>query len=137
MHTRSKPGETKAKTVRAQDMLAAGSEYPSLHTHDNNDSEHLSASTDSDRLTSKPTSDADVIYNFDLPRGPSAGEGILNTALARAIEQYEDKETVRLVRKEYDLVDERDGDAPGFSPARKVMGKGHAIALEDQEYEFV
>ena len=67
---------------------------------------------------------------------------ILNTALAKAIEQYEDKETTKLVKKEWEMVDEDGAEDMDVSPIKKGAwvggkGKGTVIPAEDQEYEFV
>ena len=76
-----------------------------------------------------------------VARLPSSGELILNTALAKAIEQYEDKETTKLVKKEWEVVDDDDGESLGSSgkkgPWVGRKGKGTVIPAEDQEYEFV
>ena len=78
--------------------------------------------------------DANVVYSFAGSRSPSHGSQILNTALAKAIEQYEDKETTKLVHNEYEVLTagEDDSGLPG-SAGRKPKN----VDAEDEEYEFV
>lgn len=106
-------------------MLAAGDEYAI------SSEESSGASGDSDTEAVAPT---EVLYSFDSPRGPSHGSQILNTALAKAIEQYEDKETTKLVRNEYDVLSADEDDAHNLGHA---SAKPKLMDAEDAEYEFV
>jgi hypothetical protein len=89
------------------------------------------SNSDFDEGTPSPPADAGVMYSFDASRGPSHGSQILNSALAKAVEKFEDKETVRLVRNEYEIVD---GD--GETPVKKGKAKAEFVA-DEEEYEFV
>ena len=64
------------------------------------------------------------------PRGPSHGSQILNVALEKAIERFEIRETDKLIKNEYEVLD---ADGELLSPAPK---KRH-VAPEDADYEFI
>jgi len=87
-----------------------------------------------------PIPDAGITYSFDAQRGPSRGGEILNVALAKAVVKFEEKETARLVKTEYDVIDS-EGESVGLSPVKKSKGKAKAAMLaaplEDEDYEFV
>ncbi|KAF2167112.1 hypothetical protein M409DRAFT_66176 [Zasmidium cellare ATCC 36951] len=92
--------------------------------------------------TPSPPVDAGVTYSFDHARGPTKGSQILNVALAKAVEKFEERETVKLVKSEYELLDS-EGEAVTPSPAKKRKGKKAAaeqavvVPTEDEDYEFV
>jgi len=124
----------KTKLARKQDMLAAGDEYPTLNQSDESST---SADEDHDIAANIPAGE-EIMYSFDAARGPNHGSQILNVALAKAIEKYEDKETVKLVRKEYEMIDDDEGDSLGLSPVKKSKDKERIIIpAEDEEYEFI
>ncbi|KAI4729489.1 hypothetical protein E4T49_02719 [Aureobasidium sp. EXF-10728] len=114
----------KAKIARKRDMLADADEY-AVSSEDSS-----SSSTSGDEATTP----SEILYGFDSPRVPSHGSQILNTALAKAIEQYEDKETVKLVRNEYDILDADEEEARNLG---HVSAKPKLLDAEDAEYEFV
>ncbi|KAF2133577.1 hypothetical protein P153DRAFT_282555 [Dothidotthia symphoricarpi CBS 119687] len=89
-----------------------------------------SADEDVEHPSSAPAPDAEVAYSFDATRGPSHGSQILNGALEKAIERYEIRETDKLIKNEYEVLDS-DGEA--ISPAPKKRN----AAPEDEDYEFV
>jgi len=109
----SYPGPMKARTAFNKDMASA--------------SDESSADEDVDHPSAAPAPDAEVAYSFDAHRGPSHGSQILNHALDKAVERFETKETEKLVKNEYEVLDLYD-EAP--RPKRHV-------APEDDEYEFV
>ncbi|EME76937.1 uncharacterized protein MYCFIDRAFT_71161 [Pseudocercospora fijiensis CIRAD86] len=92
--------------------------------------------------TPSPPVDAGVTYSFDAVRSPTKGSQILNVALAKAVEKFEERETVKLVKSEYELLDS-DGEtmAPSpMKPEKKRKGKKAESAVvvgEDEDYEFV
>ncbi|KAG9654206.1 hypothetical protein KCU95_g8619, partial [Aureobasidium melanogenum] len=114
----------KAKIARKQDMLADADEYAVS-------SEDSSSSSTSDNEATTPS---EILYGFDNLRVPSHGSQILNTALAKAIEQYEDNETVKLVRNEYEILDADEEEAHNLG---HVSVKPKLLDAEDAEYEFV
>lgn len=121
------------RIARKQDMLEG-------HTSDDA-SPNNSASDYSDGSPSPPA-DADITYSFDAPRGPTQGSQIFNVALAQAVEKFEERETVKLVKDEYDVLD-ADGEVVA-SPARKGKEKVKARVMgatrvpdADEDYEFV
>lgn len=82
------------------------------------------------------------MYSFDASRSPSQGSQILNAALAKAVEKYEERETVKLVKSEYDVLD-AEGETV-TSPARKEKGKARKAQIgtshvpdADEDYEFL
>ena len=102
--------------------------------------ESASSGSDFDEGTPSPPPDAGVMYSFDAASGPSHGSQILNTALAKAVEKFEEKETVKLVKTEYEIVDS-EGESIGLTPVKKGKGKAKAESVPvpdaDEDYEFV
>ena len=97
--------------------------------------EYAVSSEDSSSASGDETvTPSEILYGFDSPRVPSHGSQILNTALAKAIEQYEDKETVKLVRNEYEILDADEEEAHNLG---HVSVKPKLLDAEDAEYEFV
>lgn len=86
--------------------------------------------------------DAGVTYSFDAARSPSKGSQILNVALAKAVEKFEERETVKLVKSEYDVLDV-DGELVPASPEKKRKNKSKVqppVVMPDagdEDYEFV
>ena len=122
------------RVARKQDMLEG-------HTSDDASPTNSSASDYSDGTPSQPA-DADITYSFDAARGPTQGSQIFNVALAQAVEKFEERETVKLVKDEYDVLD-ADGEVVA-SPARKGKEKVKARAMgatrvpdADEDYVFV
>lgn len=105
-------------------MLADADEYTGS-------SEDSSSASDNEATTTTPS---EILYGFDNLRVPAHGSQILNTALAKAIEQYEDKETVKLVRNEYEILDADEEEAQNLG---HVSVKPKLMDAEDAEYEFV
>jgi hypothetical protein len=121
------------RIARKQDMLEG-------HTSDEGSSPNT-ASDFSDG-TPSPPADADITYSFDASRGPTQGSQIFNVALAQAVEKFEERETVKLVKDEYDVLD-ADGEVIA-GPARKGKEKVKVRAMgatrvpdADEDYEFV
>ncbi|KAG9820306.1 hypothetical protein KCU63_g17916, partial [Aureobasidium melanogenum] len=112
----------KAKIARKKDMLADADEYA------------VSSEDSSGTSGDEATTPSEILYGFDNLRVPSHGSQILNTALAKAIEQYEDKETVKLVRNEYEILDADEEEAHNLG---HVSVKPKLLDAEDAEYEFV
>ncbi|KAF1932676.1 uncharacterized protein M421DRAFT_416298 [Didymella exigua CBS 183.55] len=112
----SYPGPMKARTALNKDMSVA--------------SDDSSADEEVEHPSTAPAPDAEVAYSYDAERGPTHGSQILNVALEKAIERYEIRETDRLIKNEYEVLD---ADGELLSPAPK---KRH-VAPEDADYEFV
>lgn len=91
-----------------------------------------SADEDVEHPSTAPAPDADVAYSFDAPRGPSHGSQILGSLLDQAVERFEVRQTDKLIRDEYEVLDV---NAEALSPGPRVARKG--LAPEDEEYEFV
>lgn len=79
-----------------------------------------------------PAPDAEITYSYDAERGPNHGSQILNLALDKAMEHYEVRQTDKLIKDEYEVLDV---DAEALSPGPKVVRKG--LAAEDEDYEFI
>lgn len=124
--------QNSAKITRKHDML----EGTSTATISDD-----SSNANSDYDTPSPPADAAVTYSFDAARGPSHGSQILNTALAKAVERFEERETVTLVKNEYDVLD-AEGETV-ISPAKKGKEKAKSVTGQtrvpdaDEDYEFV
>ncbi|KAF2828756.1 hypothetical protein CC86DRAFT_347220 [Ophiobolus disseminans] len=112
----SYPGHMKAQTSLTKDMACASGESSA-----DEEVEHPSAA---------PAPDAEIAYSFDAHRGPSHGSQILNHALEKAIEHFETKETDKLIKNEYEVLDV---NAEALSPAPKKRN----VAPEDEDYYFV
>ncbi|KAF1842567.1 uncharacterized protein K460DRAFT_359154 [Cucurbitaria berberidis CBS 394.84] len=115
-HIRSTfPGPMKARTAVNKDMASASGDS--------------SADEDVEHPSTAP--DAEIAYSYDATRGPSHGSQILNHALEKAIERFETKETDKLIKNEYEVLDIDAEESPSSRPNR------HTVAPEDEEYEFV
>jgi len=79
-----------------------------------------------------PEPDADITYSFDAPKGPTHGSTVLSTALAKAVERFENTVTEKLVKEEYEVLD----DADICTPIKKG-GKRSMLAAEEADYEFI
>ncbi|KAJ4376441.1 hypothetical protein N0V83_001725 [Neocucurbitaria cava] len=108
------PGHMKARSVFNKDMASASGDS--------------SADEDVEHPSTAP--DAEIAYSFDATRGPSHGSQILNHALEQAIERFETKETDKLIKNEYEVLDIDAEEA--LSPRHR-----RTVAAEDEEYEFV
>lgn len=118
------------KVARKQDML----DGTAVSSDDSSNS-----SSDHDDAPMPPV-DTGVMYSFDATRGPSHGSQILNVALAKAVEKFEERETVKLVKTEYEVLDD-EGESIGLTPAKKSKGKAKAVPMivsdADEDYEFL
>jgi hypothetical protein len=98
----------------------------------NSASGESSADEDIEEPSAAPVPDADIAYSFDAERGPNHGSQILGLALAKAIERYEVRQTDKLIKEEYEVLDPaKEALSPGPRTARK------GVAPEDEDYEFV
>ncbi|KAF1953547.1 hypothetical protein CC80DRAFT_141102 [Byssothecium circinans] len=91
-----------------------------------------SADEDIEHPSVAPVPDAEITYSFDAERGPSHGSQILGLALTKAVERYEVRQTDKLIKDEYEVLELNAG---ALSPASKVARKG--VAPEDEDYEFI
>lgn len=95
-----------------------------------------SGHSDLDEGTTAPAPDAGVMYSFDASQGPSQGSQILNVALAKAVERFEEKETAKLVKNEYEVLD-NEGEKVGLSPVKGRKAKAAVVPDDEDDYEFV
>lgn len=51
-----------------------------------------------------PVPDAEIMYSYDAPSGPSSGSDVLSHAVMAAVKRFENKQTETLIKNEYDLV---------------------------------
>ena len=126
------------KIARKHDMLEGAATLPIDDSSASSGSDHDDEAQNASPALPPP--DLGVMYSFDAPKGPTEGSQILNVALAKAVQQFEEKETVKLVKDEYEVLDS-EGESMGLSPV-KSKGKGKArdvpvLVDEDDEYEFV
>ena len=121
-----------SKVTRKQDMLEEGATVSDD-----------SAATNSDEYEDGAISPPEgVMYSFDAKRAPSEGSQILNVALAKAVERFEERETVKLVNAEYDVLDTAGESVVQPSSGRKAhKGKGKAPVIgvpdADEDYEII
>jgi hypothetical protein len=120
------------KVTRKQDILEEGATISDD-----------SAATNSDEYDDGAISPPEgVMYSFDAKSAPTQGSQILNVALAKAVERFEERETVQLVKDEYDVLDTTGEVVPQTSASRRSRkGKGKASPASDvdadEDYEFV
>jgi len=81
-------------------------------------------------ITHEP--DAQVAYSFDADRSPNKGSQILGVALDQAVERFENKETERILKDEY-LVLDSEGE-PVAGQSNKPSKPAHE---EEDDFEFV
>lgn len=122
------------RIARKQDMLEG-------HTSDEASSANSASDMDYSSDSPSPPADADITYSFDASRGPTQGSQIFNVALKQAVEKFEERETVKLVKDEYDVLD-ADGEVVASPAGRKgkakVSGMGATrVPDADEDYEFV
>ncbi|TKA64805.1 hypothetical protein B0A49_03091 [Cryomyces minteri] len=122
-HSHTASLDHRDKLARKHDVL--GEQYHSCASGDS------SADEDVTEASAAPVPDADITYSFDAPRGPSHGSQILSLALAKAVERFENVETDRLVKTEYEVLDS-EGEAIGGGPAKKSKA-----VKEDDGFVFV
>lgn len=94
-------------------------------SYDNSDS---SADEDVEEASTAPVPDAEITYSFDAARGPSHGSEILGQALEQAIERYEVRQTDKLIKEEYEVLD-TDGEPAG--KARKNNRTSDVVEEDD------
>lgn len=92
-----------------------------------------SADEDLVEPSAAPEPDAEVTYSYDQPRGANHGSQILSLALAKAVERYENTVTDKLVKDEYEVLDES-GEVVPKKPGKKPVKN---VAINDDEYEIV
>lgn len=92
-----------------------------------------SADEDVEEASTAPEPDAEITYSYDAARGPSHGSQVLSMALAKAVERFENHATDKLVKEEYEVLD-NDGESVASDKPRRTKA---AAASEEDEYEFV
>ncbi|KAF2712365.1 hypothetical protein K504DRAFT_464459 [Pleomassaria siparia CBS 279.74] len=110
-------GLNKARTVVKNDIAAASADS--------------SADEDIDEPSAAPAPDAEITYSYDAERGPSHGSQILGQALAQAIERFEVRQTDKLIKEEYEVLDFHEVTLPASRAVKKT------VAAEDEDYEFI
>ena len=110
------PGPMKARTALTKDI--------------SNASDESSADEDVEHPSTAPVPDAEIAYSYDAERGPSQGSQILNSALDQAIKRFETKETDKLIKNEYEVLQL---DAEALSP----LPRKRNVAAGDEDYYFV
>ncbi|KAH7139015.1 hypothetical protein B0J11DRAFT_32831 [Dendryphion nanum] len=91
-----------------------------------------SAEEEVDAPSVAPVPDAEITYSYDAERGPSHGSQVLGQALAQALERFEVRQTDKLIKEEYEVLDAHGEPIASSSKAGKKK-----ITSEDEDYEFV
>lgn len=99
--------------------------HPTLD-HDTTTSDS-SAEEDIKEASAAPVPDADVAYSFDARRGPSHGSEILSMAISKAVERFENKETEKLVKDEYEVV----------AREKEVETRNAGYVADEDDFELV
>jgi len=86
--------------------------------------------------TAAPEPDAEVTYSFDAAKGPTQGSTVLSTALAKAMERFENTVTDKLVKDEYEVLNS-DGEPIPRTPIKKGGRHSSMTEVEEDDYEFV
>lgn len=117
-HPGRRPASALLSATRRERMDAHGASSKRRHGLDLDADIFVSdSSTDEDvkDASAAPEPDADILYSYDAPRGPSQGGQILSMALAKAVEKFETKETEKLVKNEYEVVEgEKEDHQEGY-----------------------
>jgi len=92
-----------------------------------------SADEDVEEASAAPEPDADITYSYDAQHGPSQGSQVLSMALAKAVERFENHATDKLVKEEYEVLDNAGESVTSGKPRRTKA----AAAAEEDDYEFV
>ncbi|KAK1822236.1 hypothetical protein LTR12_003375 [Friedmanniomyces endolithicus] len=78
-------------------------------------------------------------YSFDSPTAPSQGSQILNAALVKAVAKFEERETAKLVKNEYEVLDD-EGESVGLTLAgksKKAKAQPMIVPDADEDYELI
>ncbi|TKA70604.1 hypothetical protein B0A55_06710 [Friedmanniomyces simplex] len=116
-----------AKVARKQDMLEGTAVSD----------ESSGSASDYDDVPS-PSVDP-YFYSFDSRGAPSEGSQILNAALVKAVAKFEERETVKLVKDEYEVLDD-EGESVGLTPVKKgkkAKAQPMVVPDADEDYELV
>ncbi|KAI9704542.1 MAG: hypothetical protein M1820_005616 [Bogoriella megaspora] len=95
-----------------------------------------SADEDVTEASAAPEPDAGVTYSFDAKRAPTGGSQVLSEALAKAVERFENHETDRLVKEQYEVLD-GEGEVVERRNTRKGGVKVAQTTGDEDDYEFV
>jgi hypothetical protein len=133
-HAINKANRTARFPRTNQELGVKNAKMAQRHDIIDNRAAHSDSSGDEMPIESSaaPEPDADVTYSFDEPRGPTHGSTVLSTALAKAVERFENTVTEKLVKDEYEVL----GDTDIRTPIKKG-GKRSMLAEEEADYEFI
>ncbi|SMQ47324.1 unnamed protein product [Zymoseptoria tritici ST99CH_3D1] len=118
-HTATALAASAAKSAKFRPAHPTSDDHPALSSSPSSGSNSESTSD----LEADAPEAAEITYTYDHPTGPVAASEILTAALARAVERFEDAETVRLVKGEWDVLDE-EGEVVRIGKGGKAVGGG-------------
>jgi len=98
------------------------------------------SSTEEDPVEPSAAPEAELAYSFDARSGPSHGSQILSLAVAKAVERYENNVTDKLVKDEYEVLNEAGEAVPAATHKSVKASKKPAVDnanVNEDEYEFV
>lgn len=76
---------------------------PLAHVSDNSEEDDVP-----DTSAAAPPAEAEYLYSYDTHTGPRAGTDVFSHAVTQAVRRFENNETEKLIKKEYDVVDSKD-----------------------------
>lgn len=90
------------------------------------------ATSEDDTSCAHSFEDDGITYSFDAPCGPRRGSHILSVALTQAVANFEGKQTDKLIKDEYEVVQSDPDVATGTAEAIKES------SLDDlEDFEFL
>ncbi|MCJ1350839.1 MAG: hypothetical protein MMC33_000820 [Icmadophila ericetorum] len=100
-----------SKANKRYSRWTGGNSRKPSRLHPDFNSSDSSAAEEVIEASAAPEPDVDITYSFDAPRGPSHGSAILSMAINKAVDRFETKVTEKLVKDEYDVVEDEQEDA--------------------------
>jgi len=132
------PAKVKARFPRTNEELRVNRNAKDAQRHEilNETVNHSDSSETDEPIEPCAAPDAGITYSFDANRGPSHGSTILSSALAKAVERFENTTTEKLVKDEYDVLPSNPEEVLR-TPIKKGGKRSALVAEEEDDYEFV
>lgn len=126
---RSKP----IKSARTRWFAHGQTKRPRQVSKFSNFEDQISAGSDDDVELEAPDNcpDEGITYSFDAATGPGKGSHVLSAALTDAVERFEGKQTDKLIKDEYEVVQP---ESPTAGPSVRSDGPSSGDA---DDFELV